>query len=123
MGGTNGGGLNVFKDGKRIAVLKNTTGDYRTNIVQTSLCNSEGNLWFGLFGGGVNIYDERTNRFRQLFPKDKQNVDVRSIYDNDRVIWLSTSEGIYKVDGEKQTILAHYDMGYSWLVMWERRKR
>lgn len=112
--GTNGGGLNVFKDGKRMAVLKNTTGDYRTNIVQTSLCDSEGNLWFGLFGGGVNIYDERTNRFRQLFPKDKQNVDVRSIYeDDDRVIWLSTSEGIYKVDGEKQTILAHYDMGYS----------
>lgn len=111
--GTNGGGLNVFKNGKRVVVLKNTTGDYRTNVVQSALCDSKGTLWFGLFGGGVNIYDERTGSFRQLFPEGKSRVDVRSIYeDSERMIWLSTSEGIYKADGETHRIIAHYEIGH-----------
>lgn len=111
--GTNEG-LNVFHKGKRIATLTNTTGSYRANIVQSSLCDSKGRLWFGLFRGGVNLYDERTHVFRQLFPKSKAGTDVREIYeDNDHVIWLSTSKGIYKVDGETLSIVKHYELGHS----------
>ena len=121
--GTNGGGLNVFKDGKRVDIFKNTTGDYRTNVVQASLCDSKGTLWFGLFGGGVNIYDERTQTFRQLFSEDKAETDVRSFYeDAEHMIWLSTNDGIYKVDGTTHIIIAHYKIGHPFVRnVWKDR--
>ena len=39
--------------GKRVAVYKEETGDLTDNSIQAALCDSEGNLWFGSFMGGV----------------------------------------------------------------------
>lgn len=53
--GTDGGGINVFDKGKRVAVYKEETGDLTDNSIQAALCDSEGNLWFGSFMGGVDF--------------------------------------------------------------------
>ncbi len=97
--GTNSGDINVFEKGKRIAVYGKNNGDLNGNPVQASLCDSRGNLWFGLFAGGVCYYDKSKKTFRQIFPKDETDTDVRTIYeDRNHVIWIGTSTGMYKAD-------------------------
>lgn len=39
----------------RVAVYKEETGDLTDNSIQAALCDSEGNLWFGSFMGGVDF--------------------------------------------------------------------
>ena len=109
--GTDGGGINVFDKGKRVAIYNEETGDLSGNSIQVGMCDSEGNLWFGVFNGGVCYYDMKRKAFRQIFPSDKANADVRSIYeDEDHTIWIGTSEGIYKSSLDEKRIIGHYDM-------------
>lgn len=97
--GTDKGDINVFEKGKRVAVYGRGSGDLNGNPVQASLCDSEGNLWFGLFNGGVCYYNKRNKTFRQLFPQNNAVIDGRAFYeDKDHVIWIGTNLGVYKAD-------------------------
>lgn len=60
------GGINVFDKGKRVAVYKEETGDLTDNSIQAALCDSEGNLWFGSFMGGVDFYDVKRKVFTRF---------------------------------------------------------
>lgn len=51
--GTDGGGINVLKDGQRIATYTEQTNNLSGNSIQTALCDKQGNLWFGIFYGGI----------------------------------------------------------------------
>ena len=109
--GTDGGGINVFDKGKRVALYNKETGDLSGNSIQVGMCDSEGNLWFGIFNGGICYYDMKKGSFRQIFPADKADADVRSIYeDKDHTIWIGTSEGIYKSSLAEKRIIGHYDL-------------
>lgn len=109
--GTDGGGINVFDKGKRIRIYKKETCDISSNSIQASFCDSRGNLWFGIFNGGAYYYDMHTGRFRQIFPTEKRNADVRSFFeDNEHQVWISTSEGIYKASLDNQRINSHYGL-------------
>ena len=106
--GTDGGGINVFDKGKRVAVYKEETGDLTDNSIQAALCDSEGNLWFGSFMGGVDFYDVKKKSFHQIFPKDKTGEDVRALYEDAAYVWTGTSNGIYKVRLHDKGIADHY---------------
>lgn len=106
--GTDGGGINVFDKGKRVAVYKEETGDLTDNSIQAALCDSEGNLRFGSFMGGVDFYDVKKKSFHQIFPKDKTGEDVRALYEDAEYVWIGTSNGIYKVRLHDKGIADHY---------------
>lgn len=107
--GTNGGDINVFSKGKRVAIYGADDGDLNGNPVQASLCDTKGNLWFGLFNGGLCYYNRTQKYFRQVFSKDKALIDVRAIYEDDHhTIWIGTSEGVYKAGLDGQLFLEHY---------------
>lgn len=106
--GTDGGGINVFDKGKRVAVYKEETGDLTDNSILAALCDSEGNLWFGSFMGGVDFYDVKKKSFHQIFPKDKTGEDVRALYEDAEYVWIGTSNGIYKVRLHDKGIADHY---------------
>lgn len=106
--GTDGGGINVFDKGKRVAVYKEETGDLTDNSIQAALCDSEGNFWFGSFMGGVDFYDVKKKSFHQIFPKDKTGEDVRALYEDAEYVWIGTSNGIYKVRLHDKGIADHY---------------
>ena len=109
--GTDGGGINVFDKGKRLNIYRKESGDLSENSIQASFCDSRGNLWFGIFNGGAYHYDMRTGKFRQIFPAETKNADVRSFFeDKDQQIWISTSEGIYKANLMDQRITTHHDL-------------
>lgn len=109
--GTDGGGINVLKDGKRIATYTEENGSLSGNSVQTALCDQQGNLWFGIFNGGIMFYDMHIKTFRQIFPENKSTLDVRSLFeDKEGSIWIGTSEGVYQIDRASKKILQHMDV-------------
>lgn len=110
--GTDGGGINVFDKGRRVAVYQEETENLGGNSVLASLRDSEDNLWFGLFMGGVSYYDAKTKVFHRNFLKEIENEDVRSFYeDGQHIVWIGTSNGIYKVDLTNKSITGHYEFG------------
>ena len=108
--GTDGGGINVFDQGRRVAVYRQETGELNGSSVQAALCDSEGNLWFGYFMGGVDFYDAATETFRQIFLPDQAGEDVRSLYEDGEYLWVGTSNGVYKVRLKDKTVIGHYDL-------------
>ena len=109
--GTDGGGITVLDKGKRVAIYKEETGELSGNSVQASLCDSEGNLWFGVFTGGICFYDTKSKTFRQILPAANEKLDVRSFYeDKDRMMWVGTSEGVYKISMADKRIVNHYNL-------------
>lgn len=107
--GTNSGNLNIITDGRveHISIL----GNNNTKVIQSSLCLSNGDILFGLFGGGLKKYDRKSNKVVSLSEGDLDLIDVRSIYeDNKQFVWLSTSNGVYKLDINSYRIIDHYDI-------------
>ena len=106
--GTDGGGINVLKDGQRIATYTEQTNDISGNSIQTALCDKQGNLWFGVFYGGIMFYDTHKKIFQQVFPEGYTNQDVRSLFeDKEGIIWVGTSNGIFQIERDTKRIIQH----------------
>ena len=67
-----------------------------SNIIYYLMEDSKRNIWIGTAGGGVNIFDPKTDSFSQLNKKDGlAGNDVYGILEDDAgVIWMSTENGI-----------------------------
>lgn len=108
--GTDGGGINVLKNGQRTATYTEANSALSGNSIQTALCDRKGNLWFGIFNGGIMYYNIYSKTFKQVFPKEESNHDVRSLFeDKEGIIWVGTSEGVFQVDRDSQKILRHFN--------------
>lgn len=106
--GTDGGGINLFKDEQRIATYTQQNSSLKGNTVQTALCDSKGNLWFGLFQKGIAYRESGGHSFKQLFPEELSRTDVRSIYeDKDGIIWIGSSSGVFQINNETKQIIRH----------------
>lgn len=108
--GTDGGGINRFSKGRRIAVYNEVNGHLKGNSVQASLCDSKGVLWFGLFYGDIVCYDPQKKQFKTVELQKKKQTDVRSFYeDKQGYIWAGTSDGIFLINRDTQTVKEHYN--------------
>lgn len=106
--GTDGGGINVLKNGHRIATYTEENGHLSGNSVQTALCDQKGNLWFGIFNGGIIYYNIQTKTFQQIFPVDNSTQDVRSLFeDTNGSIWAGTSNGVFQIERDTRKIIRH----------------
>ena len=106
--GTDGGGINVLKDGQRIATYTEQANNISGNSIQTALCDKRGNLWFGVFYGGIMFYDTQKKIFQQVFPEEYTNQDVRSLFeDKEGIIWVGTSNGIFQIERDTKKIIQH----------------
>lgn len=108
--GTDGNGINRFSNGKRVSVYNETSKHLNANSVQASFCDSKGGLWFGLFYGGIVFYDPQKQQFKKIKLQDNNRTDIRSFFeDRQGCIWVGTSEGIYLMDRDTQTVKEHYN--------------
>lgn len=106
--GTDGGGINVLKDGVRIATYTEQTDNLSGNSIQTALCDRKGDLWFGVFYGGIMFYDVHRKIFQQVFPEEYANLDVRSLYEDiEGIIWAGTSNGVFQIERDTKKIIRH----------------
>lgn len=108
--GKNNGGISIISDGQ--IYNKNVLGKGNTKVIQSSLCLSNGDILLGLYGGGLKKFEKTKNKVVDLLDTQYDNLDVRSIYeDNDGYVWLSTSNGVYKLDRVKYKIISHFNIG------------
>lgn len=110
--GTDGAGVDIFRDGHRVHSHSSDNQLLRNSIVQTAMCDSEGNVWLGLFYGGIIRHDARTGAYRQVFPAQDATTDVRAFNEGGNGdIYVATSDGIYVTDKAGRTIKDRFDAG------------
>ncbi|MDR1202351.1 MAG: response regulator [Tannerellaceae bacterium] len=108
--GTDGSGVNVFENGKRIVVHSKKKGSLSHNTVQTAMKDTRGNIWLGSFMGGIDSYDNESEKFQRIIPDGGQDLDVRCFYeDTDGNIWAGTHKGIFVLDANTKQMIRHYD--------------
>ncbi|MBK7106538.1 MAG: hypothetical protein IPH62_14770 [Ignavibacteriae bacterium] len=99
--GTHGGGINQFN--KKTKVFTNYKSDnnlLNDNRIMKISETKEEKFLIGTFGGGLNLFDPETKSFTNI--NKISGIDCNDVYgiidDNVSGYWLSTNNGIYKLD-------------------------
>jgi ligand-binding sensor domain-containing protein/class 3 adenylate cyclase/HD superfamily phosphodiesterase len=101
--GTDGGGLckvveSTFGDIKFKSYLKNPddSNSISNNSVLSIHEGKDGKLWIGTFGGGLNVFNPKTEKFYAYTQKDglSNNVIYGIAEDKKGNLWMSTNKGI-----------------------------
>jgi ligand-binding sensor domain-containing protein len=104
-------GLNKY-DGYTFTVYKSDPRDTNTlsnNTIVRIFEDTDGYLWIGTLGGGLNRFDEATDRFIRYRhdpknPRSLSNDNVRSIMQDSRGrLWIGTNNGLNRYDPETGT--------------------
>jgi signal transduction histidine kinase/ligand-binding sensor domain-containing protein len=106
--GTNGGGLNIFKQEKFIRIQNDLLNPYSlsSNYILSILEDKSRNVWIGTYSGGLNKYNKEKNKFKlyranPLIPKGLSSNLISTIYeDKDGEFWIGTKEELNKFDRE-----------------------
>ena len=113
--GTFGGGLNKYnyKTNNFIHFKNNPSDNYSLsdNRVLSVFEDSDGSMWIGTYGGGLNKFDKTSGKFYRYKKKNGLNCDVvyGILEDNNKNLWLSSDNGIYRFNIESGFI-THYDL-------------
>ncbi len=101
--GTYVGGLNKFdaktETFKTVSVDSNIITNFR---VQAITEDNSGVLWIGSEGGGVFEYNPENNQLKQYYQDKKHasNVILSILFDDDKYLWMGTSNGLLKFNIE-----------------------
>lgn len=102
----NQGSMSEFKGthhathGEDIPNVKNA--DYRPNYVVSMLLDSKDRLWIGTWGGGLSLFDTRTEKFRNYTVKDGLPGNyILSIEEGPYGdLWIGSNAGLSRFDGK-----------------------
>ncbi|KGJ86879.1 ligand-binding sensor domain-containing protein [Colwellia psychrerythraea] len=81
-----------------------------SNVISRILIDKQQNIWVGTFGGGLNLYREKTQDFLHFTSKTKNarltNDSVNALFeDSEGKIWVATENGL--------NILSYHEEGWS----------
>jgi ligand-binding sensor domain-containing protein/signal transduction histidine kinase len=117
--GTEGG--IVRKDGNRVRYYKHEPdqkGSLSSDPILSTYEDSQNRMWFGTWAGGLNRYDEKTERFISYLPDDKNakslsDPNVYSIreYSKTKELLVSSYKGLNILTDEKNGIFENYKEG------------
>ncbi|HEX2393880.1 MAG TPA: two-component regulator propeller domain-containing protein, partial [Bacteroidales bacterium] len=108
-------GLNRF-DGYTFSVFKYDSKDsfsLSNNHIMALLKTGEDKLWVATWGGGLNLFDLKKNKFIRLFNGHNSGLSKSFIYclaeDSKGILWIGTDgQGLYSYD-KNRNILNHYN--------------
>lgn len=111
-------GLNRF-DGNNFTIFDHDVFDstsISSNWIRCITVDQQGNLWIGTEGGGLNLYDYKTEKFTRWINQTGKSADlidnfVRSILeDRYGVLWVGTRTGLTQFDREQNSFQTfHYE--------------
>ena len=113
--GTYGGGLNrLDKKTNRFVVYRNDPSDdfsLSSDRVMSVFEDSERRLWIGTYGGGLDYFERKSGRFKRYNDRNGllSNVVYGIVEDENKNLWLSTDNGIFKFEISSETFV-HYDI-------------
>ncbi|MBN2213227.1 MAG: GAF domain-containing protein [Bacteroidales bacterium] len=103
-------GLNKY-DGYSFVVYKpevGVTGSISNNRINCIIEAKDGNLWIGTNGGGLNLYDRRTDMFFHHTGSDSDDFKSETINclyeEDDGTLWAGTLNGLAKIQQSTQSI-------------------
>lgn len=104
----------ALKENPTFAIYQSEVGNQETishNYVLPIYESSNGNLWIGTFGGGLNKFDRESEKFKVYTEKDGlSNNVVKGIQeDAEGNLWISTNKGLTKFDPERE-VFKNYDV-------------
>ena len=99
-------------DGYTFTVFRHNPDDSSSishNYILRLFIDSQGRMWAGTGGGGLNVYDAATNQFKRYGsqPEDSTSLSDNTVYriyeDHRGTIWVATQHGLNRLDasGEK----------------------
>nr|WP_121269179.1 two-component regulator propeller domain-containing protein [Pedobacter schmidteae] len=99
-------GLYIYTKNEKKLQLLNLPNGYKrastnTNFINCICEDSAGNIWIGLYYGGLALYDTKKQTFNHIYTaKDGlSNDNVLGIMEDDKhQLWISTSNGLFKFD-------------------------
>jgi len=108
-------GLNVF-NGYELKVYTNIEGNPDTlgsNVVHALCEDSDGNLWIGTEGGGLNLFNRDTETFKQFSLEQNPGIVshqiIRTIFeDQNHILWIGTYGGGIDTYDRKNGHVKHY---------------
>ncbi len=98
--------IKMDNSGKTTRFVTNASANSITsNKVISILDDGAGNLWLGTDGGGLNVFNIKTEKFANYNEKFGIESDVifGVVKENANIFWLSTSKGIYELDLNNKT--------------------
>ena len=86
-------------------------GSISENVIFCSFTDSKERLWVGTNGGGLNLYNKETKKFKVYRQKQGLPNDVINgiLEDNEGFIWLSTNNGLSRFNPETEEF-KNYDI-------------
>ncbi len=81
------------------------------NRVMTIFEDSNGALWIGTYGGGLNKFDRKSEKFVRFSEKNglTSGVVYGILEDNNKNLWMSTDNGLFKFNLQTE-LFTHYDL-------------
>lgn len=98
---TDGNGLKVYKDDMLAATHENILGARENNHICAAFRDRKGNLWFGVYDGGIIHYDYPSGTFRMISDSD---IDVRSFYESGNDVYALSTKGIFRINPDSGAI-------------------
>ncbi|HGY57163.1 MAG TPA: hypothetical protein ENK44_15755 [Caldithrix abyssi] len=84
------------------------------NYVKTILNDRNGDLWIGTWGGGVNFFNRKTNRWSYFLddtpePYRLSSNNIHTLYEDSKGnIWIGTDNGLDKLNRRNNTVFHFY---------------
>ncbi|MDO5637290.1 MAG: two-component regulator propeller domain-containing protein [Myroides sp.] len=112
--GTDGQGINVFEKGQKIRSFNTHNSILRDDAILSAYRDTDGNLWFGSFEGGVYVYDTKRKELTSV-PLDGIK-DIRCITeDHQGNIWIGGGHGILVFHPKKNMVINTFNKNNSFL--------
>ncbi|MFN8259013.1 MAG: two-component regulator propeller domain-containing protein [Bacteroidales bacterium] len=91
---------------KYISNVKDST-SLSFNSIFSLFKDRENNLWISTFGGGINKFDSKTEKFKRYSVRNglPNNVVYGALQDESGRIWMSTNRGLCVLDEKNQKII------------------
>lgn len=106
--GTEGGGLYKFQEGKGITASfchQEKKNSLKYDYVKTLLNDTNGNLWIGMYRGGVDCYNPRTKQFKNYSARDARQ---RILSDEVYKFVAEADSGMWVIYQSSQTVLTYF---------------
>ncbi|WP_303317863.1 two-component regulator propeller domain-containing protein [Flavivirga abyssicola] len=107
-------GVFILKKGEKKFTnysIENTAGALRSNTIISLSEDSNGIIWIGTFAEGLHSYDPITKKIKKhssngFIKNGFSEKDIRKVLvDSEDVIWLGTTNGLFKVENQKNGTL------------------